>query len=274
MFTNFQTVPLGSEMPYDVFVEDLNGDGMKDILSVNRGDDLAPTDTVSVLINDGTFAFEDIVTYQVGKKPTSAVIFDLEGDGDMDIATANMDGDSVTILQNNGLGVFTRLDDYIVGDRPMYVNVMDYDTDGLMDLLVTNTESNDLWILKNIGGSDFKTVGILNIGAYPYFIDVADLNGDGRNDVAITSVNTDRVIVFGCYNYPRDVGIDVGLTGSFDISVSGELKESETIDITDSLNNYLERYGDGSKDNVKIPIKVICNIEGIVRFSDLYVIYE
>ncbi|MGA1821689.1 MAG: FG-GAP repeat domain-containing protein [Thermoplasmatota archaeon] len=274
MFSNFDTIMLYDEMPYDVFVEDLNGDGLNDILSVNRGDDLDPTDTISVLLNEGEYEYDEIITYQVGKKPTSAVIFDMEGDGDPDIATANMDGDSVSVLRNDGNGVFTRIRDLVVGDRPMYVNVMDYDSDGLPDLLVTNTESNDLWILRNIDGTGFSTVEVLNIGAYPYFIDVADLNGDGRSDIAITSVNTDRVVVLGCYNYPRDVHIDVGATGTFDLSVSGEFRNSETIDITDSLNSYLASNRNGPGDTVRIPIKTICNVEGIVRFSDLYVIYE
>jgi len=115
---------------------------------------------------------------------------------------------------------------------------------------------------------------VLNIGAYPYFIDVDDLNGDDRDDIAITSVNTDRVVVLGCYYYPRDVQIDVGLTGSYDLSINGEFRNRVSMDITESLNQYLDQHRNGPGETVRIPIKTICNVEGVVRLNDLYVIYE
>ena len=39
---------------------------------------------------------------QVGAGPTSMVATDLDGDGDLDLATANVSGGNVTVLRNNG----------------------------------------------------------------------------------------------------------------------------------------------------------------------------
>ena len=273
MFSEFRTISLGNEMPYDIMIRDVNGDGLNDILTVNRGNDLDPTATISVMINQGDYLFENMTTYQVGERPTSMVLADMDMDGDLDVVTANIDGDSVTVMMNLGNGSFVRFGDYEVGDRPMYVNVFDYDSDQYKDLVVTNTESNSLTILRNMRGEDFKKVQELNIGAYPYYIGVDDLNGDGREDIALTSVNTDRVVVFGCYNLPEGIMIDVGSDGDYEYEEEGIFKGPVTIDITESINEYLDDW-DGTGETVRVPIKAVCMVEGIIEMDNLVVITE
>ena len=273
MFTEYRTISLGDEMPYDIFIRDLNQDGLNDIITVNRGNDLRPTDSITVMLNQGEYLFPNRTNYQVGNRPTSLAISDLDMDGDPDVVTANINDDSVTVMRNDGDGVFTRTGDYLVGDRPMYVNTFDYDDDEYPDLVVTNTESNSLTILRNNEGRVFEKVQELNIGAYPYFIGVDDLNKDGRSDIALTSVNTDRIVVFGCYNLPQGVKIDVGSDGDFELDREGVLDGSVTVDITDSLNRYLENHR-GSGETVRVPLKSICMREGIVELSELVIIAE
>lgn len=274
MFSDYRTIPLGDDLPYDSIIEDVNGDGQMDLITVNRGDTLDPTSTISVMLNDGTFSYDEKVTYDVGKEPTSAVMFDFDSDGDIDIATANTGDDSVSVLLNNGMGVFIKMEDFPAGDRPQYINVIDMDEDGWMDILATNTDTNNLIFLRNKGGTDFEFIVDLNIGSYPFAIDTADFNGDGRMDITISVVNTNFILVTGCYWYPQDVSIDIGADGTIDHTVSGLLMDDDIneLDITDQVREYLK--GKDVDGDVRVPIKVIAGEEGVVILSDLLVIYR
>ncbi|MGA1872453.1 MAG: FG-GAP repeat domain-containing protein [Thermoplasmatota archaeon] len=275
MFNDYRTIYLGENMPYDSVIEDLDGDGVKDLVTTNRGDTLDPTDTITVMLNDGSFSFADSVTYRVGKEPTSSVVHDIDNDGDLDIATANTGGDTISVMLNNGAGEFTKLGDYPAGDRPQYINIIDMDQDGNMDYIATNTDSNNLVFLRNLGpGKGFRLEVDLNIASYPFAIDTGDFNRDGRDDIVLSAVNTNNVIVTGCYWYPENVSIDIGADGSIDFNFRGEITgdSMHEIDITDQVNDYL-RTLDLTGD-VRIPIRVIASEEGVVVLEDLLVVYR
>ncbi|MEA3557637.1 MAG: VCBS repeat-containing protein, partial [Candidatus Thermoplasmatota archaeon] len=275
MFNEYKTIYLGSNMPYDSIIEDVDGDGLKDLVTVNRGDTLDPTDTISVMINDGSYDFDVMSTYEVGTEPTSAVMYDLDSDGDLDIATANTGGDTISVMLNDGSGAFFKLGDYPAGDRPQYINILDFDDDGWMDLIATNTDTNNLIFLRNMGGTDFEPVQDLNIGSYPYAIDTADLDDDGRDEIVISIVNTNNILVLGSYWYPMDILIDIGADGTIDRTFSGLITDDDLfeIDMTEELKEYLDDL-DNKNGNIKIPIRVIAGREGIVVLSDLMVIYS
>jgi hypothetical protein len=275
MFKDTITVYLGENMPYDSLMQDLNGDGLKDLITVNRGDSLDPTDTVSVIINDGTYTFTEMTEYQVGKEPTSAVLVDLDLDGDLDIATADTMGDSVTVLRNDGTGKFLQWESHPVADRPQYVNSFDIDSDGWPDLVVSASDSNSLTFFLNEKGTGFSRLTEQNIASYPYAIDMSDFNTDGRNDLVITSVNTNSVIVTGCYYYPSGLKINVGKDSTIELDRKGLLTENEilNLDIKDDLNRYI-RANRVKGEDINVPISIICSEEGVVRLSNLLVIYS
>ncbi|MGA1792498.1 MAG: FG-GAP repeat domain-containing protein [Thermoplasmatota archaeon] len=275
MFNDYRTIYLGTNMPYDSILEDFNGDGKKDLVTTNRGDTLDPTDTITVMLNDGTFSFNERTNYNVGKEPTSSVVHDLDNDGDLDIATANTGGDSISVMINNGAGAFTKLGDFPAGDRPQYINVIDMDQDGNMDLIATNTDSNDLVFLRNLGpGNGFQKLVDLNIASYPFAIDTGDFDRDGRTDLVLSGVNTNCVIVTGCYWYPEDVSIDIGADGTIDRTFEGLITDSSVfeVDMTEEVRAYLQE--NGGKGDVRVPIKVIAGEEGVVVLEDLLVIYR
>ncbi|MGA1819590.1 MAG: FG-GAP repeat domain-containing protein [Thermoplasmatota archaeon] len=275
MFGDYRTIYLGSNMPYDSILEDFNGDGVKDLVTTNRGDTLDPTDTITVMLNDGTFTFTERINYHVGREPTSSVVYDLDNDGDLDIATANTGSDSISVMLNDGEGAFTKLGDFPAGDRPQYINIIDMDQDGNMDLIATNTDSNDLVFLRNLGpGNGFNKLIDLNIASYPFAIDTGDFDNDGRTDIVLSGVNTNCVIVTGCYWYPQDVSIDIGADGTIDRTFSGLITDSSIfeVDMTEEVRAYIRE--NGGKGDIRVPIKVIAGEEGVVVLEDLLVIYR
>jgi hypothetical protein len=77
---------------------DLNGDGKRDVVTVN--DD---TDRLSVLVNSGAGGFQPSLAYPTGPGPLSVQIGDLNGDKRLDLVTADQVADvsnTVTVLLN------------------------------------------------------------------------------------------------------------------------------------------------------------------------------
>jgi hypothetical protein len=117
--------------------------------------------------NPDSIPFAPAVNYAVGSNPRSIFCADLDGDGDLDLTTANEVG-SVSILKNNGNGTFQLKADYGAGSWSSSVFCADLDGDNDLDLAVANQNSDNVSILINL--SD------------PYFIR-GDADGDGVVDV-------------------------------------------------------------------------------------------
>ena len=97
-FAAFTSYTVG-DGPESVLTEDVNNDGLEDIVTVNR-----LGDSVSVMLNSGGTDFYDAVQVPVGHEPRSIVLADVDNDGDLDVAvTAENDSSQrvVQLLQNS-----------------------------------------------------------------------------------------------------------------------------------------------------------------------------
>jgi len=96
--------PTGSA-PKGVAIADIDGDGLADLLSANTAGNY-PTccnpggDTISLLLNAGGGSFAAAQTYTAGTTPFAVATGDFDGDGDLDVVTANWHSNDVTVLRN------------------------------------------------------------------------------------------------------------------------------------------------------------------------------
>ena len=130
--------------PYSIAVADFNGDGKLDLVVANN----EPTsDSVSILLGNGDGTFRTHVDYSTGVAPESVSIGDFNGDGKLDVATADNGSNTVSILFGNGDGTFQANQDFVVGLYPTSIVAHDFNGDGVLDLAVTNWGSNTVTVM-------------------------------------------------------------------------------------------------------------------------------
>ena len=83
--------------PYQVVVADVNGDGKMDLITANHGISTSGN-TLSVLTNNGSGGFVLASSPQVGNRPASVVAADVNGDGHLDLISANATDNTLSVL--------------------------------------------------------------------------------------------------------------------------------------------------------------------------------
>jgi hypothetical protein len=126
-------------------VGDFNGDGTLDLAVANYG-----SNTVSILLGDGTGNFSLASSPATGSGPQSVSEGDFNGDGTLDLAVANANSKTVSILLGDGAGNFSLASSLATGNYPDSASVGDFTGDGRLDLAVTNFYSDTVSILVQI----------------------------------------------------------------------------------------------------------------------------
>lgn len=193
-------------------------------------------------VGSTTFAqTSTLVTYDVGARPRSVAVADLNGDGRLDVIVANSGDNTLTLLLGATDGKLELVPSAIpAGNEPADVDTVDVDNDGDVDLVIANHETSLISVLLNDGKAHFDSApgSPFHTGARPHLHGVAtgDFDGDGWKDVAVESSGTNEVRVLrggqkgfsevlsipaGTMTYFRLGAADVTNDGHVDVIIPG-----------------------------------------------------
>lgn len=157
----------------------------------------ASGNTLTIMTNNGhgVFTLASSPSTGSGTYPSAVTAADVNGDGKIDLISANFNG-SLTVLTNNGKGVFTISSTPSAGSVLYGVTAADVNGDGKIDLISADEEGNSLEVLTNNGSGNFVSSATLPTGNNPWSVVAADVNGDGRPDLISADFNSDTLSVF------------------------------------------------------------------------------
>jgi hypothetical protein len=138
--------------------------------------------------------------FPVGSNPVAIVAGYFNGDGLLDLATADLGSNDVSVLLAQPGGGFA--DDqgqprrYAVGNSPVALVADDFTGDGLTDLATAdNGSSSTVTLLRGLGDGTFQPLGSLGIGTGASSLVAGDFQGDGRLDLVSLAGGSDQVAV-------------------------------------------------------------------------------
>ena len=145
----------------------------------------------------GQFNFDSTVNFNAGPQPGGAAVGDLDGDGDIDLATGIRFPDRVIILLNDGNGGFTMGPSipYPLQSEPEDVLAGDLDGDGDLDLAVILGALGQIRVAINNGNLVFTPGSISSIGFGGRDMDMKDMDGDGDLDIAVANRGSNTATV-------------------------------------------------------------------------------
>ena len=181
--------------PASVAICDIDGDGKPDMVTTNRDNN-----TISVLLSTctvGNIGFAAKIDIGVAQNPNMVIAGDIDGDGKLDLITANVGSNSISVLRNTstvGAVSFAASVDYTVGTNPFNLAIGDLDGDGKPDIVVANTFSSSLSVFRNTSSAGNVALAPkidIVVGERPLGLAIGDIDGDGKADIV-------EVEIFGC----------------------------------------------------------------------------
>ena len=202
-FVNVGSLATG-QLPAQVIVADLTGDGLDDLIVRNAGDG-----TLSVFMNNGALGsssssspFGAPLNLAVGLGVSDVQAVDTTGNGRLDLVVTNKLSAVVSVLQNLGDGQFAAPAPYRAGtglalvytsytpeisslDATAGVAAGAFTTGGPTDLVTINPGSYTLDVLVGLGGGRFANPIAIQTSGPAEVVRVGDFNNDGIPDLAV-----------------------------------------------------------------------------------------
>jgi hypothetical protein len=249
--------------PLAVAVGDFNGDGVPD-LAVALGNQAE----VAILLGNGDGTFQPPRMAQTAGSqlyyPLALTVGDLNGDGRLDIATAN-NSIGVSVLLGNGDGTFQPYKLLGSSQGPTWITSGDFNGDGILDLAVT-TSTGTVDISLGNGDGSFQTFTPIATGngSNPESAVAADLDGDGNLDLVVAGYGANGMGVLLGNGDGTFLPIEYYATGAGPISVTvADLNVDGIPDVvTTNLNANSLSLFDGNGDGTFLPLPAISTTSG------------
>ena len=143
----------------------------------------------------GTGNFLSKNSFGVGVAPLSVTTGDFNGDGNLDLITADASGDSARVLLGLGNGSFSTGTSIEAGDLVASVSTGDFNGDGVLDFVSADYNDDTISIFLGHGNGTFSARVSYVAGDAPRSVDTADFNGDGILDLVTADKTDDTVSV-------------------------------------------------------------------------------
>jgi hypothetical protein len=196
--------PAGGSQPHSVAAGDLDGDGDIDLSVANIDPSPLSNHSVFIMFNTGRgdFGPPTALALASGSVPSTVRAGDLDSDGDLDLATANMGSHDVSVFQNRGDGSFETRADHRADDEPRDLALGDIDGDLDLDIAVANGRSGKLSVLTNQGDGTFADQLLFPVQAVPESVVIADLDDDLDADLAAANQNSSSITLLFNRSFP------------------------------------------------------------------------
>src|SRR5262249_41720668 len=151
---------------------------------------IAHQGTVQVLLQDpaNPGKFLAPADYSVGNDPFTIAVGDLNGDGKLDIVTANaslgpINPSGISVLLQSGSGKFLTAANYSTGNVVNSVAIGDVNGDGRTDLVVADSGGVSILLQNSASPGTFTAGGSVAVTGGASSVAVSDVNGDGVPDL-------------------------------------------------------------------------------------------
>jgi len=223
---------------------DINNDGHMDLFYSGSG-----SADESIMLGNGNGTFKAVITI-TGPYTTNnrdAELQDINGDGNLDFLTINIDG-SLMVMTGAGTGSFTADASYSASGASLTLSLAlgDFDEDGNLDVVTTSPATDELFILMGNSNGTFNAAITYSAGnssnALGSEVDVGDFNNDGNLDIVSTATVDGGVDIFlgtGTGTFAARVStVTHGFGAVSSISV-GDFNNDGMDDVVDTNGVYL-----------------------------------
>ncbi|RJQ53274.1 MAG: VCBS repeat-containing protein [Actinobacteria bacterium] len=154
------------------------------------------SNTVRVLLGDGSGGFSWGSTLAVGDQPHAVQAADLNEDGFTDLVLGYYSQEVVAILIADGAGSFS-MEQTLAAGPSHALDIADLDGDGDLDIAVPNRTRETVSVLAGDGSGSFSQVATVTVGGGVDLVGTStgDFDGDGDNDIAAASISTGSISI-------------------------------------------------------------------------------
>ncbi|CAF1190976.1 unnamed protein product [Adineta steineri] len=183
--------------PHAIRSGDFNNDNSMDIVVASPG-----TNRILILYGSGSGQFLVGPTFSTGSKAgtISLAVGDFDGNGLLDVTTANYLGNNIGVHISSGIQHFGRETIYPTGSgsAPYAVGISDFNHDNQSDVVVANYGTNNIGIFFGFGNGTLSTIVLYSMenNAHPTAVAIADLNHDNNSDIAVVNSGSNNIYIF------------------------------------------------------------------------------